>query len=830
MHVESHVAELVSGIITLLLVAIAIYVFTKRIRLPFTVILVVVGITLSALAEHYPTLEVLQELEISSDLILFVFLPTLIFESTYNMDSRLLRHNLGPVLTLAVPGLLLSSALIGLILWAVTPIPLVAALLLGAILSATDPVSVVALFKQLGAPERLTILVEGESLFNDATSIVVAGILIGIISAGTVSMETVSGGVLDLFTLFLGGLILGVVLASIAGLILGMFESEPFVEISITTVLAYLSFLLAEEVFHVSGVMATVGAGLTIGSWGQAKISPSVRIYLEHFWELMAFLANAFIFLMVGLKVELASLSGELDTLFWVIVAMLVARAVLVYGLMPLVGRLPGSKPVSLPYQTVMYWGGLRGAIALAIVLSLPALEQSELFVALVTGAVLFTLLAQGLTIEPLMKRLHLDTPPLSDRLALMEKNLLASQLAQARIPDLQSGGLFSSIIARRLQQECDRAIQRTRSAITSLREQEMNPERELNLLYLRAFSEERAFYQEMYSKGHLSEAAYRETQLVLTLQIDAIRHHGVFEHVHSHRLRRQLEHVLFRLLDSFRWLTPLAEKLRMERIIRDYEGVWGHYQGSAHVLNYLDQLNSLESIPEEIFTTVQGHYQRWHKQAQTQLDRFIEQFPEFVTSMQERLGQRLKLLSELEATEEQAARGMLPKGVIEQLEVEIAERLSALRGQSVEKLEDNPEKLLRKVPLFNNLSGEERARLVELLIPHTLPENETVISQGEEGSSLYLITRGVVRITREDQGRVNKLGTLMAGDFFGEMALIHHSARNASITTVSPCRLYELRREDLDALTEEHPEIGKTLAEADRMRQQECHSDNKSG
>ena len=289
-HGAGHVAELVGTIIGLLLIAAATLAFTKRINLPFSVALVLVGIGLSYIAESGPLfLRPIAEYHISPEVILYVFLPTLIFESAFNLDARHLRQNLLPILTLAVPGLLLSTAIIGTFVWTVTsailssPIPLPAALLLGAILSATDPVAVIALFKQLGAPKRLTILVEGESLFNDATSIVLSKILLGVALAGYFTAETVFGGVLEFLGVFLGGIFIGWLAAIAVGLILGRVESDPFIETSLTTVLAYFSFLISEEVFHVSGVMATVAAGVTMGGWGRAKISPSVAGYLEHF-------------------------------------------------------------------------------------------------------------------------------------------------------------------------------------------------------------------------------------------------------------------------------------------------------------------------------------------------------------------------------------------------------------------------------------------------------------------------------------------------------------------------------------------------------------------
>lgn len=822
----SHIADLVGGICALLLLAVAILAFTKKTRLPYTVVLVVVGMGVSALAEHSTiVLAGLERLELSPDLILYVFLPTLIFESTLNLDTRQLRHNLGAILTLAVPGLLLSTALIGTVAWLATPIPLPAALLLGAILSATDPVAVVALFRQLGAPERLTVLVEGESLFNDATAIVLARILIGVVAAGSVSGEVIGGGIVDFFLLFFGGLLTGVMLGYLISFVLGLIESDPFIEITLTTVLAYLSFLLAEEALQVSGVMATVGAGLTLGGWGRARISPSVRVYLEHFWEQMAFIATALIFLMLGLKVELNALGDSLGLIVWVIVAMLLARAAIIYGLMPLVGRIPGAKQVSLAYQTVMFWGGLRGAIAIAIVLSLPDFPYADTFVVLVMGAVLFSLLAQGLSIELLIRYLGLDKLPLIDRLALLERDLNARKRALQRIPQLQAGGLFSAPIAQHLLHQCEKSMAEAKHQINRLRQQEMGERQETALLYLRALSEEKQFYHDMFAKGHLSEGAFRELVLVLILQIDAIRFHGEFEHIHSHRIRRVMEHGLYRFLERFQALVPIAERLRIARLIRNYEEVWGHYQSSGRVLEYLSEIDALEAIPAEVMDKVRGHYQHWHELARQQIDQVSEQFPEFVASMQERLGKRVLLLAEAEATREQEERGLLPHGLTESLLGEIDHRVNSLRGQQAARLRIDAEALLRKVPLFRHIPPELIRHLIDKLQPHTRESDEIIIEQGELGGSLFLIARGVVRVSRQEGGKLRDLGTLIAGDFFGEMALLHHESRNASVRTVTPCQFYELRQTDLEEVMQRHPELRERIEQVDAERRQELHA-----
>ncbi len=823
MQHTSHIADLVGGIVALLIIAVATLALSKKLRLPNTVILVVMGIALAQFALKAGLgIPVLHDLELSPDLILYVFLPALVFDSALHLNPRSLRHNIGPILALAIPGVLLSTSLIGLIVWLATPIPLIGALLLGAILSATDPVAVVSLFRQLGAPERLTTLLEGESLFNDATAIVLTRLLIGVIAAGSLSGESLTTGILDFFILFFGGLLVGAALGFVVAFVIGLVESDPLIEIPLTTALAYLSFLVAEQQFGVSGVMATVGAGLVIGGWGKVKVSPSVQVYLENFWGQMAFVANALIFLMLGLKVEPQVVWHSLDQLPWVILAMIVSRAVLIYGMTPWVSRLHGGKPLKIAYQTVMFWGGLRGAIAIALVLSLPQLPYTENLVVLVTGAVLFTLLVQGLTIEPLIKWLQLDKPTLIDRIMKLERDLETTRHAFQRIQQLSSSGLFSSRILHTISQQCRITMQAAKHAIQKLRQHELGVLEETALLYLRALSEEKVLYQRLFAEGHLSEGALRELNLVVTLQIDAIRFHGSMEHIQSHRIHRLMEQKAYRLFDRFKWLAPLAEHFRMARLIRNYEEIWGHHQGSEHVLRYLKEIEQLEAIPKPVITHVREHYQRWYNLSHKHLDQVSEQFPEFANSMQERFGKRLLLLAQEEAIRADEARGLLSQGHSEALTVEIEHQLNKLRGQTVKKLYINAEQLLQRVPLFHGLDAESIRQAAGMLRKHTCDSGEEIIRQGEKGDSLYLIARGVVRVSHSENGKQKDLGTLIAGDFFGEMALMQHESRNATIRTVTPCQLYELKRNDLEKLMQENECIRETLKKTDQQRREE--------
>jgi CPA1 family monovalent cation:H+ antiporter len=820
MQEASHIPQIVGGVIALLMIAAAILVLTRRLNFPFTVALVLIGAGLSLSVKMLPRfVPSLGDLEISPALILYVFLPVLIFESAFNLHGRLLRQNLSPVLTLAIPGLLLSTFLIGVIVKLTTSFSLTIALLLGAILSATDPIAVISVFKRLGAPRRLTILVEGESLFNDATSIVLARILLGVFLAGQVSASVVARGALDFVLVFLGGLAVGAVLGLITGYLLGAIGSDLYVEITLTAAVAYVSFLVAENVLHVSGVTATLAAGLIVGGWGRMKISASVRHHLDQFWAYIAFICNALIFLMVGLRVNFSELSANGRLLVWTIVAMLVSRAIVVYGLMPLVGRLPGAEPIGAAYRAVMFWGGLRGAVALAIVLSLPAFPERETLVALVMGAVLFTLLVQGLTIEPLVRWLRLDKPPLADQFSRLEALFASRQRALERLPELLAVKLFNASVAERLRTEFTEQLQATKSELDELANVELNRNEQRRIVFLRAFAEERSAYVDLFDKGQLSETAFRELTPALDVQQDAMRYRGVYLISPVRELHRQrIERRILRALDRVR----LAERLRLRRVALDYEVAWGEYQASGRVLDMLANLARLEAIPPHVLDEVVSSYNTRYDDAQKRLDHTAEQFPEFVYDLQEQLGWRLVLLAELASIERLARAGTIPPPVADRLTTDLESEMRDLGRREISKLKTEPEELLRSVPFLRDLPAEDFAVLAARLHPQTVAAHEVVFEEGDPGDALYIIARGVVRISRREDNIWRHIASLMAGNFFGEGSLLDRRPRNATVTAITPCALYKLRRKDLEVLVEVYPNIRHALQKENERRKKE--------
>jgi CPA1 family monovalent cation:H+ antiporter len=420
-------------IIILLLIVSLVAMLVRRFRIPYTVALVVVGLLITSQS----TLK----FELTPELILALFVPPLVFEAAFHLNIREIRRSLPGILLLAVPGVIITTLIIGGVLSVGTSLTLPMALVFGTIIAATDPVSVVALFRTLGVPKQLAVLVEGESLANDGTAIVIFNLLLVFALTGKFDL---ANGIANFLFVSTGGIAIGLILGWIISQLIARID-DYLIETTLTTVLAFGSYLVAEQ-FHFSGVLAVVAAGLVNGNIGPQGMSPTTRIVLYNFWEYVAFLANSLIFILIGMQVNIPLLISAWQPIAWAILAALVARAIVVYSLSWLVNRF--SEPIPMKLQHVINWSGLRGAISLALALSLPLTlgSDGEMLRVMTFGVVLFTLLIQSTTMSPFIRWLHIITRSQTQvEYELRHARLTSLRSADVSLDRLHNEGLLST-------------------------------------------------------------------------------------------------------------------------------------------------------------------------------------------------------------------------------------------------------------------------------------------------------------------------------------------------------------------------------------------------
>jgi monovalent cation:H+ antiporter, CPA1 family len=394
--------EISTIIIELLLITLIVALVTRRTRRPYTIALVIAGLILGML-------QLVEAVHLSKELVMVLFLPPLLFEGALHIRAANLRPHTVLVLSLSVFGPLLTTLIIGGTAYWLLGFDLLSGLLLGVIIAPTDPVSVLATFRSAHVDEELATIVESESLFNDGIAVVLYIMLLSAI--GGSPLDPLQG--IGEFALVVGG-------GALVGLGVGFLSmrllnrlGDHLVEVTVTLIAAFGAFLLAERL-HFSGVIAVALAGLVIGNhgWSRAPSSETSK-NVALFWEIFAFLVNSVLFLLIGFELRPNLLIDDLLSIVIVFGVLMASRALIVYG----IGALSRWKKhgLPLPWQTVIFWGGLRGSVPVALALGIPTdLTGRDEMVAIVFGVVLFSLLGQGLTIPSLLRRLGLvqqETP-----------------------------------------------------------------------------------------------------------------------------------------------------------------------------------------------------------------------------------------------------------------------------------------------------------------------------------------------------------------------------------------------------------------------------------
>ena len=790
----------------------------ERLRLPHTVLLAIAGLGLGfagvwAMAGTggmtHDVFEGLIRLEQRTELFLPMFLPPLLFNAGLTIDVRRLLDEIFAVLLLAIVAVLVCIGVVAVVVHQVTGVDLVVCLLLGAIVSTTDPAAVIGIFRDVGAPKRLSILAEGESLFNDAVAISTFALVIEILVERAAPGMTghLHGGLMAPVTHFLRefvfGILFGFGLARAAMLILPRLnDSEPAIA-SVTVSLAYLSYVVADHYLGISGVVSVVMAALTVAAYGPTHLHPKQWTALRQIWTQLEFWSNCLIFILASMLA--ASVLPQISWLYvWGVVAVaggaIVARLLVVFGMLPVLEATHLVQPVDNRYKAILVWGGLRGAVTIVLAMvvfsdeRLPG-EVRQFAAVIATLFVMVTLFVNATTLGLVMRLLRLDQLTrvelaLRDRVLALSRVNVARQLHDImRTHNERSGGLdIDPVSAGEPEVEAAPA------------ELALEFGERLTVGLLTLSSQEKELYFALFEQQTLS----RRMVAVLTARadrlIDAVRDRSVTgyeETAHGFALpslgfRTALW--LHRTLGYERALTQqLADRFEVLMVSQD-------------VLADVVAFNN-HAVADLLGPEAAARLAAVIADRQQLVDRALKalslQYPGYAESVKQRELERAAVRFESLEYTRRLEESIISREVYTDLREELSKRRSEVIKRPPLDLGLELASMIGRVSLFASLDKEavrELARRLRALV--ALP-GEKIIAVGGRPDAMYFIAAGEVTVHVGGNQVV-----LKEGDFFGEMGLLDSLPRNADVVSNGYCHLLVLRRKDFDELLARRPEV----------------------
>ena len=797
-----------------------------RLRLPPTVVLALFGITLATLATTLANLPLneritdlaraVTDFPIRSQLFLYVFLPTLIFQVALSVDLRRMLDDWVPILFLAVVAVVMSTVAVGWALYPFAGLSLMACLMLGAIVSTTDPSAVVSIFRGLPAPQRLARIVEGESLLNDAAAIALFGLFFAFVAFGIPNPNPWDVA-FQFPWLIAGGAAIGWLGGRLTSTGMARLSAHPLGQVSISVALPFLVYVLAENVLGASGVIAVVAAGLSLNYLTPGKISPGAQETLRETWDLLGYWAGGLIFVLAALLIPDLLGDATLFDLFLVavtIVAALVSRAAILFGVLPLLARLGASPRIERRYRVAILWGGLRGAVTLALALVItesiripPDIKRTVGIVA--TGFTLFTLVVQGVTLRPLIRRLGLD------RLSPLDTALAAQVVAVA----LQSGRETVTETARDLgltreimRDEAKSFAHRIDSAVDAADEGADIPDRDRITLGLVALSgRERDLIAEGVRDGVLGGAMASRMIADADRLIEATRTGGRLGYLTTARAANAAgpaPRLALWLHNRVGFSMPLA----------------------ARTADQFDHLLALRPILRELHEFIDTRIRRIHGKrvadllhdlldrrvddVEQQLEGLRLQFPGYAEELERRL-----IRSMIVAQEEREYAALVEDGLIgPELRLALDDAIQQQRAQAARRprldLDVQRDALVAEFPLFAEMAPERLAALTRVMKTMYAAPGKVLLGRDEIPRKVWFIASGAVEQVRA--GQITRLGR---GEMFGHLRLLRRTPRRGQTTAITACTLLTLDEAQFTRLLRE--DDGLRLAVIDSARAQ---------
>lgn len=795
----------------------------ERLRLPHTVLLAVAGMALGFCGTWvmasggtpglvHDVFDGLDRLEGRTELFLPLFLPPLLFNAGLTIDVRRLLDEVFAVLLLAIVAVLVCIGVVGAVVHQATGIDLVVCLLLGVIVSTTDPAAVIGIFRDVGAPKRLSILAEGESLLNDAVAISAFAFIIEILvdRAAPGASQHATGLAVPLLHFlreFMGGVLFGFVIARVAMFILPRLNDSEAAIASVTVSLAYLSYAVADHYLGISGVVSVVMAALTVAAYGPTHLHPKQWTALRQIWTQLEFWSNCLIFILASMLS--ANVLPHIEWLYvWglaaVAIGALVARALVVFGMLPLLEAARLVQPVDSRYKAILVWGGLRGAvtIVLAMVASgddrLPA-DIRQFAAVVATLFVFFTLFINATTLGLVMHVLGLDrlTPlelALRDRvLALSKVNVQRQVNAIMRRHNERVDGLDVDPVS---------AGEAEIEAPTSDLALGMNERLTVGLLTL--CTQEKDLYFALFDQQTLS----RRMVAVLTARadrlLDAVRDRGVAGY-------EDVSHGFALPTKGFRLALWLHRRLGYARALEEQlADRFEILMVSQDVLADVAAFNST-SVADLLGAEAEARLAAVISDRQELVGRALKalslQYPGYAESVKQRELERAAVRFESLEYSRRLEESIISREVYANLRSALGKRRRAVSERPPLDLGLELASMIGRVSLFAALEPEDVREIGRRLRALVAMPGEKIIAVGGPSDAMYFIAAGEVTVITTGGPVV-----LKEGEFFGEMGLLDSRPRNADVVSDGYCHLLVLSRRDFEALLERRPEVRKEI------------------
>ena len=812
------------AIALLLVVVSAVQPVARRLHLPETVLLAVVGILLGGLADillRSPFINVfngaartLLNFPVDSEAFLLIFLPILVFQGALAIDVRRLAHEAATVLLLAVVAVVVTTAAIGFALYPFSGMPLVVCLTLGAIVANTDPSAVAGIFREIGAATRLTRLVEGEALLNDAAAISIFGILLpAIVSHHEIS---VGDAALDFAVSFAGALVIGALLGRLTLTMITLLGGTPAGEVTLTIALPYVAYIVCDRL-GLSGVVATAAAGLTFSVYGPSTLRPQTWRFLEELWEQLVFWAGSLVFILASMLVPrllVGVTRWDLVLIAIAVAAGSLARAAVIFGMLPVLAATRLSPPVPAPFKITMVWGGLRGAITLALALAVTenrnvSFEVAHFIGIIATGFVLFTLFLNGTTLRFLVVALKLDALSPIDQAQRHQVLGIGLGEVRDRTRRIASEFGFPPAATRHVIEGLDRRIDEERAANTF--DTALGDRQRVTLALLTIANHERSILLDLFRIRGISRRVMETLLRTAESMIDGARLEGRFGYVRAVRRRlspslrfRAAQFVHHRLRLDTPLMYCMMERFEMLMIAHLVSLSLGRFMRRrveptlgvrlAEIVS--EVLERQQKLLEEAIGTMRLHYQG------------------YTEALESRMLRQVALRLEAEEYDELLNESLISEELHSELHRDVEQRRHRLERRLKFNLKSGIENRVKSVPALNGVPEAVLHDLAMTLAIHFTAPAERILKRGKRVRTVYFVSAGQFEshIAEHDI----RYGP---GSVLGAEDLLAGGRMRASVRSLRFGHLLAIGARDFRRLADEYPVIRQNLERLRRAR-----------